>query len=431
MSNPTQFHLGAALALGAVIVSQSALATEIRVATFNASLNRFNAGDLVTDLSTPDNEQAKAVAEIIQRVNPDILLINEFDFDAAGQALSLFQSNYLGIAQNGATPVNYAYAFTAPSNTGVPTGFDMNNDGSVGGANDAQGFGFFEGQFGMAVYSKYEIDTSNVRTFQNFLWKDMPGALLPADPIDADGDGDMTRWYTDAELGVQRLSSKSHWDIPVQIDGETVHVLAAHPTPPVFDGVEDRNGLRNHDEIRLFADYVDPAESAYIYDDNGTFGGLGENERFVIVGDYNADPFDGDSANDAIRQLLDNALINAGMAPSSAGGAEQSGLQGGANDLHVGDPAFDTADFADGNPGNLRVDYVLPSVAGLKLLDTGVFWPLAADPRFGLVGTFPFPSSDHRLVYADLQVTAVPLAPTALLVGLGWIVARRRFCQSA
>jgi len=28
----------------------------------------------------------------------------------------------------------------------------------------------------------YPIDTNGIRTFQNFLWKDMPGALLPDDP---------------------------------------------------------------------------------------------------------------------------------------------------------------------------------------------------------------------------------------------------------
>ena len=45
---------------------------------------------------------------------------------------------------------------------------------------DAFGFGFFPGQFGMAVFSKYPIDVASVRTFQLFLWKDMPGNLHPA-----------------------------------------------------------------------------------------------------------------------------------------------------------------------------------------------------------------------------------------------------------
>ena len=68
--------------------------------------------------------------------------------------------------------------------------------------------------------------------------------------------------------------------------------------------------------------------------------------------------------------------------------------------------AFDTADFSDNPPfgaGNLRADYVLPSKS-LLILDAGVFWPLSSDPLFPLVGTFPFPSSDHRLVWVDVRV---------------------------
>ena len=48
----------------------------VRFATFNASLNRGNAGDLAADLSTPDNAQARVIAETIQRTRPDVLLIN-------------------------------------------------------------------------------------------------------------------------------------------------------------------------------------------------------------------------------------------------------------------------------------------------------------------------------------------------------------------
>jgi 3-phytase len=55
---------------------------------FNASLNRNTEGQLVTDLSTPNNAQAKAVAEIIQQNNPDILLINEFGLNLGIRELS-------------------------------------------------------------------------------------------------------------------------------------------------------------------------------------------------------------------------------------------------------------------------------------------------------------------------------------------------------
>ncbi|NED98893.1 endonuclease/exonuclease/phosphatase family protein [Phytoactinopolyspora halotolerans] len=372
----------------------------VRFATFNASLNRADEGRLITDLSTPDNPQAQAVAEIIQRTDPDVLLINEFDYDDAGTAAQLFADNYLSVSQNGADPITYPYHFTAPSNTGIPSGFDLNHDGSVGGPDDALGFGEFPGQYGMVVYSKYPIVESEIRTFQNFRWKDMPGALLPDDP-ETPEPGD---WYSDDVLDIFPLSSKSHWDVPVNIRGKVVHLLASHPTPPVFDGAEDRNGTRNHDEIRFWADYVSPGHrSDYIYDDEGHTGGLEPGASFVIAGDLNSDPHDGDSIPGSAQQVLEHPRVNSTDTPDSDGAVEQSELQGGANLDHIGDPRYDTADFADTAPGNVRVDYVLPS-KNLRIADSGVFWPVSDDPLFRLVGTYPFPSSDHRLVWTDVKV---------------------------
>lgn len=369
----------------------------VRFATFNASLNRSVAGELVADLSSPDDPQARNVAETIQRVDPDVVLINEFDHAPA--AVDLFRDNYLEVSQNGADPVEFPYAYVAASNTGIPSGFDLNNNGQVGGGDDAFGFGLFPGQYGLVVYSKYPIDTAAVRTFQTFRWADMPGALLPDDPAtSAPAD-----WYSPEELAVFRLSSKSHWDVPIKVGRDTVHFLVSHPTPPTFDGVEDRNGKRNHDEIRFWADYVSgPACGGYIYDDQGQYGGLRPGSSFVIAGDQNADPEDGDSVDDAILQLLDHPLVNSRFAPSSAGAPEAALLQGGANLTHTGDARYDTADFADGAPGNLRVDYVLPS-RRLKVRGGGVFWPTAADPLYRLTGTFPFPTSDHRMVWVDVR----------------------------
>ena len=99
----------AVLILAAVGVLPAAAADRpagrIRIATFNCSLNRASPGALRHDLATPDNTQAKTVAEIIQRVRPDILLLQEFDYDAGGVALHDFQTNYLGRPQNGAAAI--------------------------------------------------------------------------------------------------------------------------------------------------------------------------------------------------------------------------------------------------------------------------------------------------------------------------------------
>lgn len=378
----------------------SSKASTVRFATFNASLNRNAAGQLQSDLGSPGNAQANAVAEIIQRTRPDVLLVNEFDYDADDVSLDAFQENYLGLGQNGADPIEYPYRYSAPSNTGIPSGFDLDNSGGVGGPNDAFGFGFFPGQFGMAIYSMYPIDTDEIRTFQTFLWNDMPGALLPGDQPNGDP------WFTDEELEVVRLSSKSHWDVPIEIGKKTVHFLVSHPTPPVFDGPEDRNGTRNHDEIRFWADYVTPGAGGYIYDDEGGTGGLRPGSMFVIAGDQNSDPLDGDSIPGAIQQLTENPRVNTKATPSSEGGTEWSIVQNENNDDHLSDPRFDTADFSEasfGGPGNLRADYVLPS-KNLQIRDSGVFWPAPGDEFEYLTGTgFPVPSSDHRLVFVDVS----------------------------
>jgi myo-inositol-hexaphosphate 3-phosphohydrolase/phosphodiesterase/alkaline phosphatase D-like protein len=411
-------------------MSSSIVPSTLRFSQFNASLNRNSEGQLITDLSTPNNAQAQAVAEIIQRTNPDVLLINEFDYVTADPtaAVHLLRQNYLEVSQNGAPPVEYPYFYIAPSNTGIATGFDLNNNGAAvttpatpGYGDDAFGFGQFPGQFGMVLLSKYPIDVDNIRTFQTFLWKDMPGNLLTNDPsVDNPNTAvneNLGGFYTADEQAILRLSSKSHWDVPIQVNGETIHALVSHPTPPVFDGPEDRNGKRNHDEIRFWSDYITPSQGGYIYDDAGHTGGLAAGSKFVIMGDQNADPNDGDSYQFAIRQLLQNPNINTNMTPSSPGGVQQATLQGGANATHRSNPAFDTADFADTTPGNLRADYVLPS-ANQQIAASGVFWPLNTDPTFAPVGVFNpalpggYPSSDHRLVYADIQLRATEAGKT-------------------
>ena len=388
--------LAATLLTGAPLIGSAgnvpkAAPGTLRIATFNASLNRGEAGALRRELATPDQLQPAHVASIIRAVQPDLLLINEFDHDAEApqgqRAIDLFHDNYLR--------GDYPHRFTAPVNTGVPSGIDLDRNGRVGGANDALGFGLFPGQYGMVVYSRLPIANTRVRSFREFLWRDMPNSLLPLD------------WYGPEARNVLRLSSKSHWDLPVMLPtkaGEPprlLHFLVSHPTPPAFDGPEDRNGRRNHDEIRLWADYISPARSAYLRDDVGRRGGLPPAASFVIAGDLNSDPLDGGSVPGAIDQLLQHPRVQrevavGALAPRSVRAREIALRQGGRNREHRGDATLDTADFDDGGsgPGNLRVDYLLPST-DLEICRSGVYWP--DDDVLAR-------SSDHRLVWLDIAL---------------------------
>jgi endonuclease/exonuclease/phosphatase family metal-dependent hydrolase len=386
----------------------------LRIATFNTSLNREQPGALAADLRTGTNSQVRQIAAVLQKIRPDVVLLNEFDHDADGASLGLFRRLYLEVGQAGQTPLRLPHGFAPAVNTGVlpdGKGHDFNRDGqsaavppppgagarernAYGG--DCFGFGVFPGQYGFAILSRFPIQTNGLRSFQKLLWKDMPGAVLPDNPATPEP-GD---WYSAADLAVFRLSSKNHVDAPVEIaPGVLLHLLASHPTPPVFDGPEDRNGRRNHDEIRFWADYVGGA--GWMQDDSGRRGGLPQRARFVVLGDLNADPLDGDSFQSPARLLLNHPMISGDQKPSSLGSVEASRLQAGNNLGHKGNPALDTGDFADrGNaPGNLRIDYVLPSKSGLRVVDSGVFWPEKSDPASEWVE-----ASDHRLVWIDVLV---------------------------
>lgn len=367
----------------------------IKIAAFNVSMDATNyvgrdtvkaTNQVLKEQLNSDHQQIKNVAEIIQRVRPDIILLNEFDYiEDPAQGVEVFIKRYLNVSQHPSLDaIDYPYYYYAPVNTGKPSPFDLNGDTKATGTqSDAWGFGFFEGHYGMMLLSRYPIDTNNIRTFQNFKWKDMPNALRPIDPVSK------TPFYNDEIWAQYPLSSKSHWDVPVNVNGEVIHILASHPTPPVFDGPEDRNGSKNHDEVRFWLDYITPSLSAYIYDDSGTKGGLASQTRFVIVGDQNSSTTEGDSRKEAISGLLSSSMINDEQIPQSKGG-----------DLHdENNPlsAFHTAYWG------MRADYVLPSSYGVEVIGNGVFWPLKDDETYRLVESREA-SSDHRLVWSTLRI---------------------------
>lgn len=355
-----------------LLLTQILPAQQIRVATYNAAFDLAAERELAASLRDGTNFHARRVAEIIQIIQPDVLLLNEFDYDAAGTAAGRLNDKFFNVSQGaGRTAQNYPYRYVAISNTGIHTGLDLDNNSIVNDTpgneiygGDCLGYGEFPGKYAMAVFSKFPIDLAGVRTFETILWKDQPGALIPPG------------YYSEEELAIFRLSSKSHWDVPIDVDGRAFHFLVSHPTPPVFDGAEDRNGRRNHDEIRLWADYVTPGASGYLG------GGLAEGSRFVMTGDQNADPTRGDSVNAAINQLLNHPRVDSSFVPVRTG-------------TPSGAARFDTATF------NLRVDYVLPSKDGFVIQDGAVFWPAPGQDGSGLISV-----SDHRPVYLDLEFQA-------------------------
>ncbi len=143
---------------------------QIRFATFNIAMGLESEGELYKRLKSGDDEALKNVAAIIQRVRPDVLLLNEFDWYELDSAL-LFIRNYLDIPQFGNESISYTHALSGMVNSGWDSGLDLNNNGVMGEPEDAWGFGRFAGQYGMTVLSRFPLKLE--RSFRHFKWSDI------------------------------------------------------------------------------------------------------------------------------------------------------------------------------------------------------------------------------------------------------------------
>jgi hypothetical protein len=349
----TIFKIGSAL----VLLAGSASAEPLRVATWNVGLDRTGPGLLVEDLSEGEDPQIAAVVRVLVALDADVILLTAVDYDRGGVALGLLADRLAAAGQD--FPVRFALR----PNTGMQTGFDVDGNGRTGDPRDAQGFGLFSGQSGMAILSRWPVDAEGVRDFSGLLWRDLPWAKLP----------EMEPGLTE----VQRLATTGFWDVPVIIPEGPLHLLVWHATPPVFDGPEDRNGKRNHDEAAFWRLFL-----------AGDLPMAPPAAPFVLMGDGNLDPADGDGLRDGIAGLLTHPALQDPRPRGSHGRVEAA---------HAGDPALDTVLYD--NLGGLRLDYVLPG-AGLKVTGSGVLWPKQTDPLAADLAA----ASRHFPVWVDLQM---------------------------
>ena len=373
---------------------QAAGSETLRVATYDVNLTRKGAGVLLHDLGREPDAGLAAVLAVIRAARPDVLLLTSFDHDLRGRALAAF----LDLLRQGPEGIDYAHVFDGPVNAGEVSGLDLDGDGMLMGWGDGWGWGKFPGNGGMALVSRLPLDAEAARSFRMLRWADLPGAELPTTP-------EGTPWPDAGAQAAFRLSSRSHWDVPVILpDGGRLHLLASNPTPPLFDGPEMANRLRHRDELRFWALYLDGEDFA---DDQGRVAPAAA-APVVVLGNLNADPEDGAGLDGAIGQLLSHPRLR-DPRPRSEGAVAAAAAQGGANLRQKGAPATDTADWRDdGGPGNLRVDYVLPDAA-LTIAGAGVFWPA---PEAALAGTVAAGPS-HRLVWADVVLPEAEPATSA------------------
>lgn len=342
-------------------------AFELKLATYGTAFSFSGPGILLQHLQKADDPKVEMDIDVIIRINADVLVLTNFDYDHDSAALSALRQR---LAEKGVT---YDNGLGLRPNTGVPTGLDLNHDGLLSGPRDAQGYGRFAGQAGIAILSRYAFERDQIRDFASLLWKNLPGADLPPD-------------MTPEALLLQRLSTAGHYEVPlVYAKGKTLRLLVWSATPPVFDGPEDRNGRRNADETALWVHLLE-GTLPQIPPATGTYAK--PEKPFVIMGLANLDPTDGDGKPQTLLDLLARPDLQ-DPAPRGTSGRIDPG--------HSGDPALDTTVLKSG--AGLRLDYILPS-RDVAVVQAGVFWLPDTDPFEAILAA----ASTHRPVWARLTL---------------------------
>lgn len=336
----------------ALLFPLASRADTLRIATWHAPLTRDGPGLLLRDLTRDPDPALAHVFATLATTRPDILVLTDFDYDHGHAALHEFRSRLAGAG------LALPHVFARRPNTGRATGLDLDRNGRLGEPRDAQGYGRFAGEGGVAVLSRWPFDEDRAVDLGGMLWRDLPASRM-----------------TDADTGrhIQRLSTSVHWVLPV--DGPMpLSLLVFHATPPVFDGPDDRNGRRNADEVAVWTHLLD-----------GKLPVAAPQTPFVIAGNANADPRRGDGYRDVIGALLNDPRLT-DPHPRSAQGGDA------------------TVDWSDNGPGLMRVSYLLPSAA-LTVQNSAVVWDMPQDAA----------PLRHKLVWLDLTVTppAIAAAPAA------------------
>lgn len=332
-----------------VLTPLTAQADPLRLAVLHTDLGRDGPGLLLRDIRRQEGD-ILAARDAILGARPDILLLLRFDYDLNHTTLAAFAD----LLADAGHPMPHRFALRP--NTGMATGLDMDGNGRTGTPNDAQGFGRYAGAGGMAILSRLSIDADAAQDHSGFLWRDLPGAMIPLQ--------DGAPFPSAAVFDVQRLASAGYWQVPVRLpDGRHLTLLTWHAGPPAFGGRFSRNQRRNHDENTFWRLLID--------------GGLPfppPAAPFVLMGNSNLDPARGDGLHEAMQALLTHPAL---QDPQPIGRRPDT-------------TADDTATaFWTNGPGAMRVSYILPD-ATARVTGSGLIWP-AGPARHALVWTDVMP----------------------------------------
>ncbi|MDG1352440.1 MAG: endonuclease/exonuclease/phosphatase family protein [Sulfitobacter sp.] len=318
--------------VGTISIAQ---AETLRIATFNAELSRKGPGLLLRDIQRGKDPQISAFKQLLNEIRPDIIMLQGVNYDLRHTALDALARD---LAAGG---LAYPHIFASAPNAGQASGLDLNGNGKLGEADDAHGYGRLNSMGGMAILSRFPILNDAVEDYTPLLWRDLKEHIYPMVDNDPFGGPDV--------FAAHRLSSRGHWVVPVETPGfGTLRLMTFYATPPLYDGPEDRNGRRNHDEVAFWLEYLARDDSPL---------------PLVLGGTANVDPLNGSGRPEAINALLAHPALQNPF------------------------DATPTADFGAASAGALRLDYLLPSAG----------WQIAAH---GIVHSPT--ASRHSLMWVDI-----------------------------
>ncbi len=285
--------------------------------------------------------QISSLVKVITAALPDVLVLTGFDNDAGDLALAQFAARFGG---------KFPYFRGLVGNEGRESGLDLDGDGKLGGWADALGFGKFPGNAGMAILTRYPI--LSVSNENEILWTGVEGAGMPRR---SDGS-----YFLRSDVAVKiPVFSHGFFEVDIDLGDSVLTVFASYLSPPVFDGPEDMNGLRNAAELQTIAGLLKD-----------------RSEPFALLADLNNDPQKGEGHKAPLLELL---------------------AQLGQPDDLIGLPTANWASVAD----PMRVDYVLPAPS-VNVVRAGVVSPDQSSKNYGLTEADIRLASDHWLVWADI-----------------------------
>lgn len=320
-----------------MLTACAASAEIIRFATYDTGLGRKGPGVMLRDLRAARNEQSEAALAVIAAGQADVILLMDVDWDQGSLGLDALAERLADLGQS------YPYRLSLRPNSGIPSGVDLDGDGTTHEARDALGYGWFTGDSGLVVLSRYPL--GRTRDLSDMRWSDRSEAaqLLPPEARQ-----------------IVPLATTAQWVVPVMLGATEITLITLSAGTPVFDGPEDRNGLRNRDELALVSELARDADLP------------------LVMGRANQDPERGEGVREALSDLLNLTALQ---------------------DARPTAPDGSSATVRWDGPGEMRVDYVLPPRA-LSVVGAGVLWPEPGDPLRAITET----AGPARLVWVDVAV---------------------------